>query len=314
MSFRPLSIGVDDFEEIIRKGYYYVDKTLLIKDLLDKKGKVSLFTRPRRFGKTLNLSMLRYFFENTGNEEKNQHNARAFSGLAIMDAGGEYIKEMCQYPVITLTLKSAKQRDYDLAYACLREAIANEFARHEKSIIGKLNNQDSEEKYMRIRNRRGEKDDYFTSIAFLSDCLCQVYGKNSIVLIDEYDVPLENSYFEGFYDEMVSFVRSLFESALKTNPYLEFAVITGCLRISKESIFTGLNSLKVCSILSENYGEYFGFTEEEVLEMLKFYDREENFETTKKWYDGYCFGETEVYDPIGQIPVPTALSKVWWSG
>lgn len=301
MPCRPLPIGEDDFEKIIQKGYYYVDKTLLIKELLDKKGAVNLFTRPRRFGKTLNLSMLRYYFEDTGSEEKNRHYAELFQGLAIVEEGEIYTREMGQYPVITLTLKSAKQRSYKEAFHCLKEAIAEEYARHEKEVVGKLRNQTETEKYMRIREQRAEESEYLTSIAFLSKCLYQAYGKECIILLDEYDVPLENAYFMGFYEEMVGFIRSLFESALKTNPYLEFAVITGCLRISRESIFTGLNNLRIYSIVNENYDEYFGFKEDEVYGMLKAYDREANMDTVKKWYDGYMFGEVEVYNPWSVI-------------
>lgn len=295
---KPLAIGIDDFEEIITKEYYYVDKTLLIKELLDKKGKVSLFTRPRRFGKTLNLSMLRYYFEDTGDEEQNKKNAELFSGLAIADAGEEYAKEMGRYPVISLTLKSAKQPSWELAYHMLRRQIAREFSRH-RSMIERL--PEMEGRYKSIMREEAEMGDVVDALAFLSKCLYQAYGQRCIILIDEYDVPLENAYFTGFYDEMVGFIRSLFESALKTNPYLEFAVITGCLRISRESIFTGLNNLRIYSILSENYNEYFGFTEDEVLTMLRYYERERNFDTIKKWYDGYCFGDVEVYNPWSVI-------------
>ncbi len=294
---KPLPIGVDDFEEIILKNYYYVDKTLMIKELLDKKGKVNLFTRPRRFGKTLNLSMLRYYFENNGNEEKNQRKRKLFSGLAIDNAGERYAREICQYPVIMLTLKSAKQRTYQEAMACLKETLAQEYARHENQVREKLENQADLEKYMCIRERKGTDSDYMASLAFLSQCLYQTYGKKCVILMDEYDVPLEYAYFNGFYDEMTGFIRCLFESALKTNPYLEFAVVTGCLRISRESIFTELNNLRIYSILNENYSKYFGFTEDEIYGILEYYNRKQNFGLIKKWYDGYCFGNTEIYNP-----------------
>lgn len=320
MKFKPLPIGIDDFEKIIEKGYYYVDKTLMVKELLDKNGEVNLFTRPRRFGKTLALSMLKYYFENTGDEEKNRKNAELFSGLAIMEAGEQYTREMGQYPVIMLTLKSAKQGSYDMAYKCLREAIASEFARHEDVVIGKLKNPETMEKYRKIRGWQGSDNDYFTSLAFLSDCLYQAYGKKSIILIDEYDVPLENAYFTGFYDEMVRFIRSLFESALKTNPYLEFSVITGCLRISRESIFTGLNNLEIISIMRNDYSEYFGFVQPEVDEMLTAYGLKEHAQTVRKWYDGYLFGNTEVYNPwsiINYVKVhlsdPDAYAAPYWA-
>ena len=296
MEQKPLPIGVDDFREIIVKNYYYVDKTLFIKELLDKKVKVNLFTRPRRFGKTLSLSTLRYFFENTGEEEKNQKNRELFLNLAIAKAGEGYTREMCQYPVILVTLKSAKQRTYENAMVCLRDSLAGEFARHEGQVQGKLNPADWE-KYMRIRERRGEEGDYLASLAFLSECLFQAYGKESVILVDEYDVPLENAYFMGFYEEMAAFICSLFESALKTNPYLEFAVVTGCLRVSRESIFTGLNNLAMISIMSTKFDEYFGFTQEEVDHMLETYGMVSCRDTVKQWYDGYLFGDAEVYNP-----------------
>lgn len=320
MAFKPLPIGVDDFKKLITKGYYYVDKTMMIKELMGKTGEVNLFTRPRRFGKTLNLSMLKYYFEDTGNAEKNQKNAELFKGLAIMEAGEAYTALMGQYPVIMLTMKSAKQDNFEIAYACLREAIAEEFDRHEETVLGQLKNPEDIEKYRAIRGRRAEDTDYFTSLVFLSKCLFETYGRKCIILIDEYDVPLESSYFKGYYNQMVSFIRSLFESALKTNPYLEFAVVTGCLRVSRESIFTGLNNLKMCSVLDENYSEHFGFTQEEVNDMLSFYGRESNLQEVKRWYDGYCFGKTEVYNPWSILnhmdaisTNPQAFPKPYWA-
>lgn len=214
-----------------------------------------------------------------------------------MKAGQKYVDEMGQYPVITLTLKSAKQRLREDAFMCLREVISEEYLRHEQLVVEKLERQADIEKYQRICEKKADAAEYLTCIEFLSKCLYQTYNKKCIILIDEYDVPLENAYFAGFYEEMVSFIRSVFESALKTNPYLNFAVVTGCLRISRESIFTGLNNLRIYSILNENYGEYFGFTEEEVKAMLRTYGREANMAIIKKWYDGYRFGNAEVYNP-----------------
>ena len=316
----PLPIGIDDFREMIVKNYYYVDKTSMIKELLDRRGKVNLFTRPRRFGKTLNLSMLKYFFEDTGEPEENQRNAELFQDLAISQAGEEYTKEMGSYPVIMLTLKSAKQNHYEMAFYFLKEAIAAEFARHEKAVIGKLSNRAEEEKFIRIRESKAEDVEYFTSLAFLSQCLYEAYKKPCIILIDEYDVPLESAYFSGFYEEMVSFIRTLFESSLKTNPYVEFAVVTGCLRVSRESIFTGLNNLEVISILRKDYGEYFGFVQSEVDRILQDYDLEDKHEIVKQWYDGYLFGDREVYNPwsiINFVKVqsadPDAFPAPYWA-
>ena len=298
MTYKPLPIGVDNFEEIITKEYYYVDKTLFIEELLDKMGKVNLFTRPRRFGKTLNLSMLQYFFEIPQNGRSNKG---LFAGLNIMDCGEKYTSQQEQYPVIFLTLKSAKQPDYKMAYESLVDDIAREYNRHSYVLQSDHITEADKEKFIAVRDRKGDSIDYAKSLLFLSMCLWQCHGKRTIILIDEYDVPLENAYYTGFYEKMVTFIRSLFESALKTNPYLEFSVITGCLRNSRESIFTGLNNLNIISILNSNYGEYFGFTETEVRAMLEFYQRESHMETMKQWYDGYLFGETEVYNPWSVI-------------
>lgn len=298
---RALPIGVENFEDIISSSYYYVDKTLFIKELLDLKGKVNLFTRPRRFGKTLNLSMLRYFFEDTRNEEQNARNRELFQDLKIMEAGEEYVRHMGMYPVINLTLKSAKQPVFTSAYHKIKNEITDEYKRHNYVLKDDILDADSKSLFQKIASGQGEYDDYSGSLKFLSKCLYQATGKKTILLIDEYDVPLENAYFKGFYDEMVDFIRSLFESALKTNDCLQFAVITGCLRISKESIFTGLNHLKIISVLNRQYSEHFGFTEPEVLQIMTYYGLESRFPIMKEWYDGYKFGNTEVYNPWSVI-------------
>ncbi len=301
MEYKPLPIGTEDFKEIIEEGFYYVDKTLLIKDLLDNLSKVTLFTRPRRFGKTLNMSMLKYFFEDTGGETLNAENHTIFNGLKIMDAGEEYTKQMQQYPVISLTLKSAKQPDFKTAYGMIIKEIAREFRRHDRILDTDKLSSAEKEHFLQIRDWKAEPEHYADALQFLSDCLYKVTGKKSIILIDEYDVPLENSYFRGFYHEMIDFIRSLFESALKTNDHLQFAVITGCLRISRESIFTGLNNLRIVSILNKAYGEYFGFTPQEVEAMAAYYDAEGRMDDIRRWYDGYLFGNSEVYNPWSVI-------------
>ncbi len=298
---KPLPVGVDNFEDMIKSGYYYVDKTMFIKELLDLKGKVNLFTRPRRFGKTLNLSMLRYFFEDTGVSEKNEGNKRLFQGLKIIEQGKEYEKYMGRYPVINLTLKSAKQPTFESAYGKIKNELAEEFQRHQYVLESGKMDDAVKSLFRKIADGKAEYDDYSSSLKFLSKCLCQTVGRHVIILIDEYDVPLENAYFKGFYNEMVDFIRSLFESALKTNDYLQFAVITGCLRISKESIFTGLNHLNIISVLDKKYIEYFGFTEREVFQMMEDYGVESRFPTMKEWYDGYLFGDAEVYNPWSVI-------------
>ena len=314
MGWIPLPVGVENFEDLIQTGYYFVDKTLFIRELIDMKGKVNLFTRPRRFGKTLNMSMLRYFFE-MGKAD----NAELFQGMKIMDAGEEYLAHMGKYPVISISLKSMKQLTYDDAFYCLQEELAREFKRHDELLPG-LPYEEDRKKYLRFIGRKAEPKEYLDSLKFLSECLFQCYGRKSVILIDEYDVPLENAYFSGFYDKMVSVIRALFESALKTNDNLEFAVITGCLRISKEPIFTGLNNLKIMSITSRTYTEHFGFTPEEVEQILRDYGLEDNLKIVKQWYDGYRFGESEVYNPWSVINYvdscshdKKAFAKPYWS-
>lgn len=346
MEWTPLPVGVENFEEIITKDYYYVDKTLLIRDLIDLRGKVNLFTRPRRFGKTLNMSMLRYFFE-----KSQEDRSRLFAGTKIMEAGEKYLKEFGQYPVISLSLKSMKQGSYESAFHCLKEDIAREFKKHPE-IFQNLDSNDDRTKYDLLMNRKADDDEYLTSLKFLSECLYAFYGRKTIILIDEYDVPLENAYFSGFYDKMVRLIRSLFESALKTNDTLEFAVVTGCLRIDMDapspldskgprqvdeagfpaklektslnsqcqSIFTGLNNLNIISIMDTTYAEHFGFTQNEVDEMLAHYGLEGNRDAVRTWYDGYRFGSTEVYNPWSVINYVNscyndkkALLKPYWS-
>ena len=262
---------------------------------------MNLFTRPRRFGKTLNLSMLRYFFEDTGDGERNAQNRALFGGLKIMEAGESYTDQMGRYPVINLTLKSAKQPSFQSAYVKLSGEIADEFRRHRYVLDSGALEEDDKRRFREIAGGKAGYDEYSGSLKFLSGCLYRVTGMNTVILIDEYDVPLENAYFRGFYVEMVDFIRSLFESALKTNDYLQFAVITGCLRIFKESIFTGLNHLRIISVLDQQYSEHFGFIEAEVLQMMEYYGVEERFPTMKEWYDGYTFGDAEVYNPWSVI-------------
>lgn len=299
MGFRPLPVGVDDFQDIIENGYYYVDKTEFIRELWEKKEKVNLFTRPGCFGKTLNMSMLKYFFEDTGDKAENREKQKLFAGLKVMDAE-DVVSQMGKYPVISLSLKSSKQPDWELSCGCLKEEISREYLRHIE-ILESLQTEGQRRRFEDIMNLRASQADFVTALRFLSDCLCQVYGEKVIILIDEYDVPLENAYYCGFYNKMSDFIRSLFESALKTNPNLEFAVVTGCLRISKESIFTGLNNLNVISILSSQYGEYFGFLQEEVDVMLEAYGLMGRRDTVKQWYNGYLFGTYNVYNPWSVI-------------
>ena len=291
MKHKPLPIGVEDFKRLVDNGYYFVDKTLMIKELLENKGTVNLFTRPRRFGKTLNMSMLQRFFEAT---EKS--NAYLFDGLKIA-AYPEYMAYQGQYPVISVSLKSMKQASYTNAFYMYKNLIAKEYEKH-KIILESNQILDSEkEVFQNIMEQRADQNVYLNSIRTLSDILAKYYEKNVIILIDEYDVPLENAYHEGFYDDMTNLIRSCFESALKTNPSLEFAVLTGCLRVSRESIFTGLNNLKTYSITKNKFSQYFGFTQEEMKGILQTFSLEQYAGTIAKWYDGYRFGLTEIYNP-----------------
>lgn len=326
---RAVPIGIEFYKEMIDKDFYYVYKTLMIKDILDGSAKVSLFTRPRRFGKTLALTMLQAFFEDERDRDgRPVDNSHYFAGKKIASAGAAYMEKMGRYPVVNLTLKSAKQPTYEMAYQVLRDSIREEFRRHKYVCESDTIDEDEKQKFLQIMEGRAQDGEYATALAFLSTCLKKYHGRNVVILIDEYDVPLENAYFEGFYDNMIKFIRSLFESALKTNTNLEFSVITGCLRISRESIFTGLNNLKVVSILRDDAAEFFGFTPKEVEKILKDYEMESCREEVQDWYDGYLFGDTEVYNPwsvinyvdenknkkiscpglTGQIPLLTVLS------
>ena len=292
MKHKPLPIGVEDFKRLVDNGYYFVDKTLMIKELLENKESVNLFTRPRRFGKTLNMSMLQRFFEATENS-----NAYLFDGLKIA-AYPEYMAYQGQYPVISVSLKSMKQKNFTLAFETYKYLIKSEYSRH-KDFIFSRNVLDEEEKarYLSFIQVDATETMYNQAIGFLSNCLKKAYQQNVIILIDEYDVPLENAYHEGFYDDMTNLIRSCFESALKTNPSLEFAVLTGCLRVSRESIFTGLNNLKTYSITKNKFSQYFGFTQAEMQEILQTFSLEQYAGTIAKWYDGYRFGLTEIYNP-----------------
>ena len=303
-------VGIENYKEFIDKNYYYVDKTLLIKDIIDIGGKAVLFTRPRRFGKTLVLSMLQTFFENEIDVYGNKmDNYQYFENKNILSAGEAYTEMLGKYPVISLSLKSAKQPDFEMSYESIVDELVKEFERHRYVLTSDRLIESVKQRYMMIMERRAEKREYSKALEFLSACLKQYHNQKTIILIDEYDVPLENAYFNGFYEQMTGFVRSLFESALKTNNNLEFAIITGCMRISKESIFTGLNNFDVVSILNNEYAEYFGFTSDEVQELLNYYKAEHKTEEITKWYNGYLFGKTQVYNPWSIINYVKALQS-----
>lgn len=301
MDYRPLPIGISDFAEMIEKEYYYVDKTPMIRDLLEHRAKVTLFTRPRRFGKTLNMSMLKYFFEDDRDFRGNKRDwSQIFAGLKIMEAGEKYLAHMGQYPVIYMTFKDTKKESFDEAYQQFQMLIAEEYQRHD-FLLESITNEKDRKRYKAIVSGEAKQVEYQNAVRFLSQCLEAYYGKKPVVLIDEYDVPLENAWSRGFYDKMINFIRALFESGLKDNASLGFAVITGCLRISKESIFTGMNNLNIVSIRNAKFDEYFGFKPSEVQQMCHYYNMDETYRTVQEWYDGYTFGQTDIYNPWSVI-------------
>ena len=307
---KKIGIGYEDYKRFIDDDMYYIDKTMLVNDVIENGGAVTLFTRPRRFGKTLALSMLQTYFELEYDYNGNVIDKRRyFEGKKIMNAPESILSMMGQYPVINLSLKSAKQNDYFTAFKKLRDEIIDEYKRHsylwekdvlpenDREMLKKLSVPADDDKLDTEEKKTAEIARYSTSLKTLSKALKQYHNKNVIILLDEYDVPLENAYHEGFYKEMVGFIRSLFESALKTNDALERAVVTGCLRISKESIFTGLNHLQINSVRDGKFAEGFGFTEEETQQMLIDYGLTERIDEAKKWYNGYLFGDKEIYNP-----------------
>ena len=287
---KKLPIGIENFEEMRREDFYYVDKSHVIEQLLTQWGKVNLFTRPRRFGKSLNMSMLQSFFE-IGKDKT------LFDGLRISDNQELCEKYQGKFPVVSVSLKGINGATYEEARRFLIKTI-NEEARR-LSVLSDSTELDETDHELLIQLKKKEmtNDSLVYSIRELTELLEKHYGSKVIVLIDEYDVPLAKANENGYYDEMVLLIRNLFENALKTNSSLKFAVLTGCLRIAKESIFTGLNNFKVYSITDKSFDETFGFTDAEVKELLRYYGQEKYYETVKEWYDGYRFGNVDVYCP-----------------
>ena len=285
-----LPTGIEDFKEIRTDGYYYVDKTALIEQVLDKRSKVTLFTRPRRFGKTLNMSMLRYFFEIGAD-------STLFNGLYISQNAELCEKYMGKYPVIAISLKGVDADSYTKAKAQIIKIINREARRHRLLLKSEKLDSFDKELLTQLLSRNMEEDTITSSLQELTELLEAHFSKKVVVLIDEYDVPLAKAYENGYYNEMVLLIRNLFGNVLKTNDSLAFAVLTGCLRIAKESIFTGLNNFKVYSITNTEFDETFGFTNEEVRKMLVYYGLDSHFEEVKAWYDGYRFGNADVYCP-----------------
>lgn len=288
--FIKLPIGIENFEKIRRDGFYYVDKTGLIEQLLNNWGEVNLFTRPRRFGKTLNMSMLKCFFE-IGTDQS------LFEGLYISKNKALCDAYMGKYPVISISLKGVNADSYENARSLLKRIVMEEAKMHRIIMSGNRLDDIDKAEYMSLVTGDMGEDTLVYSMKTLTALLEKYYEKKVIVLIDEYDVPLAKANENGYYDQMVLLVRNLFENVLKTNSSLKFAVLTGCLRVAKESIFTGLNNFKTNSILDEEYDETFGFVDDEVKEMLHYYGQDTHYETVKEWYDGYRFGNADVYCP-----------------
>lgn len=287
---KKLPIGIENFEEMRREDFYYVDKSHVIEQLLTQWGKVNLFTRPRRFGKSLNMSMLQSFFE-IGKDKT------LFDGLRISDNQGLCEKYQGKFPVVSVSLKGINGATYEEARRFLIKTI-NEEARRLSVLSDSTELDETDHELLtQLKKKEMTNDSLVYSIRELTELLEKHYGSKVIVLIDEYDVPLAKANENGYYDEMVLLIRNLFENALKTNNSLKFAVLTGCLRIAKESIFTGLNNFKVYSITDKSFDETFGFTDAEVRELLRYYGQEKYYETVKEWYDGYRFGNVDVYCP-----------------
>ena len=316
---KKLPIGIDIFEKMDREEFYYVDKTGMIEDLIQNRSEVNLFTRPRRFGKSLNMSMMKAFFEIGASPA-------LFKGLKISERKELCEKYMGQFPVISISLKSVEGLDFEAAKKALKDILGEEAGRfYFLTQSSKLTNEEIES--YKALLRVGETGDFLMSDTAMEKALLRLslllhkhYDKQVILLIDEYDVPLDKAFQYGYYDEMVSLLRNMFGNALKTNPNLYFAVLTGCLRISKESIFTGLNNLKVLTLTDVRFDEYFGFTDTEVKGMLEYYGLSGHYAEVKEWYDGYRFGNVEVYCPWNVINYcdllkvdPNALPQDYWS-
>lgn len=292
---KPLPIGISDFKTATT-NYYYVDKTLLIRDFLDTKPMVSLFTRPRRFGKTLNMDMLRVFFEKT-----QEDTSVYFKDKKIWSCGTSYNQHQGQYPVIFLTFKDVKCLTWEETFQKLRRLISLEFIRHSELETSSLLSSYEKEQYHRLAGDSADEIDCQMGLQLLSMLLHKHYGKECIIIIDEYDTPIQQGHSCNFYPEIVNFMRNFFSGGLKDNSHLAFGFLTGILRVAKESIFSGMNNLKTNSILDDSYSEFFGFTIEEVKDMLRYYKKEEKFPEICEWYDGYRFGDTEIFNPWSVI-------------
>lgn len=305
---KSLPIGVSDFK-LATTGYYYVDKTLMIRDFLDKKPMVSLFTRPRRFGKTLNMDMLRVFFEKT-----NEDTSVYFKDKQIWQCGDYYTKHQGQYPVIFLTFKDVKSMTWEETFQKIRRLISLEFIRHNELETSSVLTAYEKEQYHLLAGDSGDEVDCQMGLQLLSLLLHKHYGRECIIIIDEYDTPIQQGHTCNFYPEIVNFMRNFFSGGLKDNPHLAFGFLTGILRVAKESIFSGMNNLKTYSILNDGYSSYFGFTEKEVKDMLRYYGKDDKYNELSEWYDGYRFGNTEIFNPWSVINYisDNCFPKAFW--
>lgn len=305
---KSLPIGVSDFK-LATTGYYYVDKTLMIRDFLDKKPMVSLFTRPRRFGKTLNMDMLRVFFEKT-----NEDTSVYFKDKQIWQCGDYYTKHQGQYPVIFLTFKDVKSMTWEETFQKIRRLISLEFIRHNELETSSVLTAYEKEQYHLLAGDSGDEVDCQMGLQLLSLLLHKLYGRECIIIIDEYDTPIQQGHTCNFYPEIVNFMRNFFSGGLKDNPHLAFGFLTGILRVAKESIFSGMNNLKTYSILDDGYSSYFGFTEKEVKDMLRYYGKDDKYNELSEWYDGYRFGNTEIFNPWSVINYisDNCFPKAFW--
>lgn len=305
---KSLPIGVSDFK-LATTGYYYVDKTLMIRDFLDKKPMVSLFTRPRRFGKTLNMDMLRVFFEKT-----NEDTSVYFKDKQIWQCGDYYTKHQGQYPVIFLTFKDVKSMTWEETFQKIRRLISLEFIRHNELETSSVLTAYEKEQYHLLAGDSWDEVDCQMGLQLLSLLLHKHYGRECIIIIDEYDTPIQQGHTCNFYPEIVNFMRNFFSGGLKDNPHLAFGFLTGILRVAKESIFSGMNNLKTYSILDDGYSSYFGFTEKEVKDMLRYYGKDDKYNELSEWYDGYRFGNTEIFNPWSVINYisDNCFPKAFW--
>ena len=306
MRKKAVPVGIEDFKELIQDEYYYVDKTLLIDEMLMNKSKVTLFTRPRRFGKTLNMSMLKYFFDVKDKEE----NKKLFENLKVSDS--EYMSEQGKYPVIFVSLKDLKEDTWEECLESIKDIMYKIF--NEYSFLREKLNIVEKRQFDKIWEITGNERNFKTSLLDLSNYLNKYYGEKVIILIDEYDVPIINAFDKGYYNEAINFFQTFYSSALKTNNSLKYGVLTGITRIIKEGIFSGLNNLYVNTILSKDYSEYFGLLENEVIEMLEYFDMKYKIEEVREWYNGYIFGESKVYNPWSIVNyVREKEIKAYWA-